>query len=130
MQALLEAAREVPVRDEVDVLVVGGGSTRIIAATAAARTGAHTLVLESYGFLGGPVTGGPIGMHTFFNRYHDAQGTPSVPQSRKVQLIKGIPQELVDRLAEACGAAGLAALEGLLLRIGASADTLTGGSCV
>ena len=47
-----------------------------------------------------------------------------------VQTVRGLAQELVDRLVEASAAAGLAAPEDLLLRIGASADALTGGSCV
>ena len=103
MTTIHELAREIPVRSEVDVLVIGGGSTGVIAALAAARLGARTLVLERYGFLGGLVTGGPTGLHTFFNCYHDADGTPNVSAQRKVQLIRGIPQELVERLVAARG---------------------------
>ena len=100
MHSIIESQREIPVKDNVDVLVVGGGSAGVTAAIAAARCGAKTLVIERYGFLGGLVTGGPTGMHTYFNCYHDGNGSPNVPESRKKQLIKGIPQEIVDRLKE------------------------------
>lgn len=108
---IIEPQREIPVKDNVDVLVVGGGSAGVTAAIAAARCGAKTLVIERYGFLGGLVTGGPTGMHTFFNCYHDENGTPNVPESRKKQLIKGIPQEIVDRLKEVGGGLGHVELE-------------------
>ena len=109
--AVIESQRKIPVKDDVDVLVVGGGSAGVTAAIAAARCGAKTLVIERYGFLGGLVTGGPTGMHTYFNCYHDENGTPHVPESRKKQLIRGIPQEIVDRLKEAGGGLGHVELE-------------------
>ncbi|MCL4532527.1 MAG: FAD-dependent oxidoreductase, partial [Actinobacteria bacterium] len=36
-----------------EVLVVGGGTSGCVAAIAAARAGADTLLVERYGFLGG-----------------------------------------------------------------------------
>jgi len=50
---ITEQAREIPVIDQVDVLVVGGGPAGWPAAIAAARSGARTMLLERYGFLGG-----------------------------------------------------------------------------
>jgi len=47
---------KVPVIDETDVVVVGGGTSGFIATTAAARTGAHTILVERFGFLGGCTT--------------------------------------------------------------------------
>lgn len=111
MTTIHELARDIPVRSEVDVLVVGGGSAGVIATLAAARLGAKTLVVERYGFLGGLVTGGPTGLHSFFNCYHDADGAPNVPSANKKQIIKGIPQELVDRLVAAKGCLGHVELE-------------------
>jgi len=55
-----EPARDLPVRHEADVLVVGGGSAGVSAAVAAARAGADVLLVERYGHLGGLATGGLI----------------------------------------------------------------------
>jgi len=74
-----------------DVIVVGGGTSGVIAAIAAGREGAKTLLIEKYGFLGGTATaGGLCNMASFF--YKDEQ------------VIKGLPQEFMDRLV-ACGGA-------------------------
>lgn len=56
--------RNVPLRSHHDVVVVGGGTAGVVAAIAAARTGARTLLIESQGVLGGTMTAGlvtPIG---------------------------------------------------------------------
>lgn len=83
-----EPLRRIPVMDEVDVLVAGGGPAGIGAAVAAAREGARTLVVERYGFLGGNLTQAMVNpMFTF----HDEKG---------VQVIRGVAGELVDRLAK------------------------------
>ena len=43
---------------ETDVLVVGGGTAGFVAAVAAAKTGAKTMIVEQAGVLGGtPVAG-------------------------------------------------------------------------
>ena len=49
-------AKEVEVREQADVLVVGGGPAGIGAAVSAARTGAKVLLLEKRAFLGGNIT--------------------------------------------------------------------------
>lgn len=46
-------AEKLPVMDQADVVVVGGGSSGFLAAVAAARTGANTLLIERHGYLGG-----------------------------------------------------------------------------
>ncbi len=56
MKTIREEARNIPVLDEVDVVVAGGGPAGIIAAIAAARNGAKTLLVENRGFLGGNAT--------------------------------------------------------------------------
>jgi len=53
---VLIAVKEVEVREQVDVLVVGGGPAGIGAAVSAARTGGRVLLLEKRAFLGGNIT--------------------------------------------------------------------------
>ena len=84
-------ARSVPVIDEVDVLVAGGGAAGIAAAVAAARSGARTMLVERYGSLGGMATGGLV---ILLLTMDDGAGR---------QVVAGICQELVERL-EARGA--------------------------
>lgn len=69
---------------EWDLVVVGAGPAGIIAALAAARNGAKTLLIERYGFVGGMAATGLA-----FLTFHDAHGR---------QVIRGIPEEMVDRL--------------------------------
>ena len=57
-QAYQEAGRTVPIADNSDVVVCGGGPAGVAAALAAARTGAKTRLIESHGCLGGVWTAG------------------------------------------------------------------------
>jgi len=77
-----------------DVIVVGGGPGGICAALGAARTGARTLLIEKYGFLGGMSTNALVYPWMTFQ---DKKGN---------QVIKGIGQEIVDRLIELGGSPG------------------------
>ncbi|HUU60531.1 MAG TPA: FAD-dependent oxidoreductase [Phycisphaerae bacterium] len=87
-----EAEREVPVRAEYDVAVAGGGLGGVAAATAAARAGARTLLVERNGFPGGVATAGMC--CSVFNCFYTADHRLGVT---------GIPVEVADALAEATG---------------------------
>ena len=54
----LEPARELPLHDDADVIVCGGGPAGVAAAIAAARAGARTRLFEVHGCLGGVWTAG------------------------------------------------------------------------
>jgi hypothetical protein len=58
---ITEPARQLPILLECDVLVVGGGTSGIIAAIAAGRQGLKTVIVERLGSLGGLLT---VGMNT------------------------------------------------------------------
>jgi hypothetical protein len=51
-----EPAHDLPIASTADVIVVGGGPAGIAAALAAARTGASTILVERFGYLGGTAT--------------------------------------------------------------------------
>jgi choline dehydrogenase-like flavoprotein len=81
-------SQELPVLAQADVVVLGSGSAGSTAAIAAARTGADTLLVERYGFLGGTSTSV---LYTFYGFY-----TPGKDTAR---VVNGIPWEIVERLA-------------------------------
>jgi hypothetical protein len=56
-----EAAREIPVLMETDIVVVGGGTTGPFAAISAARQGKRVVMIERFGSLGGNMT---LGLNT------------------------------------------------------------------
>ncbi len=85
MNTLTEPARVLPVIDECDVLVCGGGVAGIAAALAAARTGARTVLLEREFLLGGLAT---LGLVTIYLPLDDGCGH---------QVSFGIAEELLRR---------------------------------
>ena len=91
ISTVIDPKRDIPVRTEVDVIVVGGGPAGSSASIAAARLGAKTVLIERYGHLGGMATGGLVWMiHSM------SDGTNS-------KQIMGIAQEWIDRLFELDG---------------------------
>jgi len=95
MKTIYEPAKELPVVAEPEVVVAGGGPGGIMAAIASARTGAKTLLIERYGFIGGMAT---AGLMTSFNGFRNEHPPDHF------QTVRGIAQELIDRLLEAGGA--------------------------
>ena len=60
MATFHETERDVPIVEETDVVVCGGGPAGVCAAIAAARTGARTRLIELHGCLGGVWTAGAL----------------------------------------------------------------------
>jgi len=87
---------ETPIVARYQVVVAGGGPSGVIAATAAARSGADTLLIERYPFLGG---NGTAGLMTCYNGFRN-QRTPDA-----LQTVKGIPAEYIAELVRLGGIA-------------------------
>ena len=88
----IKEEKQTPIVKRVDVVVVGGGPAGLVSALASARNGAKTLLIERSGSLGGMLISG-LSLLTF----HDIRGR---------QIIRGIAQEIIDRLAEINGTMG------------------------
>jgi hypothetical protein len=76
---------------EYDVAVCGGGPAGIIAAVAAARNGARTILIERYGFLGGMATLSLVSPISVFNK-------------KRKRIIAGIPLEFAEEMERLGGA--------------------------
>ncbi len=94
-----EPAKNLPVR-EFDVVIAGGGTAGVVAALAAARQGAKTILIEMKGYPGGTVVEGGTALHSFYNLWK------AFPGVEKRQVVSGIPQEIIDRLLIAGGTTG------------------------
>jgi glycine/D-amino acid oxidase-like deaminating enzyme len=90
LASIAEPPRQIPVVQDVDVLVVGGGMSGCSSAVAAARDGARTLLVERYGFLGGTATAAMVGC--ICGLYTCG------PDASQTQLIYGYAQDVMTRL--------------------------------
>lgn len=95
-QSLYREAIETPIVARYNVVVAGGGPSGVIAAIAAARSGADTLLIERYPFLGG---NGTAGLMTCYNGFRN-QRPPEA-----LQTVKGIPAEYISELVRLGGIA-------------------------
>lgn len=68
-----------------DIAIIGGGFSGTMAAIAAARMGAKIILVDRHGFLGGTITACGVGPLATFH-------------AGNKQIIKGITQELIERL--------------------------------
>ncbi len=91
-KTIKEPGRSIPVLEEVDVLVAGGGVSGCAAAYGAAKAGAKTVLLERNGCLGGVATA--TMMSNIGNRFVAGDGR---------HVITGFASEAIDRLAAAGG---------------------------
>ena len=84
-------SEKINIDKEYDVIVIGGGTTGVCAAIAAARSGANTALIEIQGFLGGNACNGMA--------WYGFHSTGSYQQ-----VVAGIPLEIIERLREIDGA--------------------------
>ncbi len=91
---LTEPSRQTPVFGNFDVVVLGGGPAGIAAASAAARAGQRTLLIERYGFLGG--MGTAAGVTNFCGLHANVHGEIR-------QVVHGIADDLLDRMRDLGG---------------------------
>jgi hypothetical protein len=99
-----EPAKNLPVR-KFDVVIVGGGTGGVMAALAAARQGAKTALIEVKGYTGGTAVEGGTALHSFYNLW------TAFPGVEKRQVVRGIPQEVIDRLIKVGGCSGHTEME-------------------
>jgi hypothetical protein len=88
-RSIREPERDIPVRGEYDVVVLGGGPAGIAAAASAAGLGRKTLMVERYGFLGG--MGTAAGVTSFCGLHANVHGEHR-------QVVHGVADELLSRL--------------------------------
>ena len=85
--AIREPEQEIPIVDDVDVCVIGGSTTGVFAAVAAARRACRVALVESLGFFGGTATASLV------NVWHPRYDTAGARE-----IIGGLPIETMDRL--------------------------------
>ena len=111
-----EEAREIPLRDDVDVIVCGAGPAGVAAAIAAARNGARTRLFEAHGCLGGIWTSGllcwildhgnKLGFMAELLRTLDARGARGHSKSGRPSNAYD-PEAMKLLLEELCAGAGV-----------------------
>jgi ribulose 1,5-bisphosphate synthetase/thiazole synthase len=88
-KTITEPARQIPLYGEYEVTVLGGGPAGIAAATAAARAGRRTLLIERYGFLGG--MGTAAGVTNFCGLHANVHGEMH-------RVVQGVASDLLGRI--------------------------------
>ena len=92
-RSFVEPSRELPVRAEVDALVVGCGTAGFAAAVAAGRSGVRTMAIDCNGYPGGSFTGGLVWKVDGLHGKHPKTGEKTAP-------VRGIMAELAARADE------------------------------
>jgi len=87
---VIQPERVLPVLEETDVLVAGGGPAGFAAAVAAARAGARTAIVERYGYFGGLWTGGFVLL---------VISTHAKENGKRIKVVRGVGDELLERVS-------------------------------
>lgn len=87
MNTIREPARDIPVINDVDIVVLGGSCTGVFAAVRAARLGAKVAIVEQAGAFGGTAT------NSFVCIWHSLTDT-----TYNKQIISGLTEEMIERL--------------------------------
>lgn len=105
MKTYREPSREIPARDDIDVLVAGGGPAGFAAAVNAARRGARTLLIEQAGEVGGVATTGLMSHWTggtrggFYEELLDRSrdsGNPALRQTINPEKLKTVMLRMLE----------------------------------
>ncbi len=94
MKAYQQPARQIPITRDMDVIVVGGGPAGLAAAIAAGRSGAKTVLIEQFGYLGGTSTASLMACINGFRNQVEPDTT---------QTVRGIAEEIVLELKRLAG---------------------------
>src|SRR6476646_9575707 len=89
VKSIREPERDLPVKGEYDVVVLGGGPAGIAASVAAAMQGRKTLMIERYGFLGG--MGTAAGVTNFCGLHANVHGEMH-------RVVQGVASDLLERI--------------------------------
>src|SRR5512139_2722676 len=89
-KTIVVPAEELELREQADLVVIGGGSAGVAAAVTAARLGLRTVLVEEFPFFGGMSTGGCVGTFCGFF-YRDSHG-------ELAPLAGGYPTEVMHTL--------------------------------
>ena len=105
MKTYHEPSRDIPVLDDIDVLVVGGGPAGFAAAVCSARRGARTLLVEQSGEIGGVATTGLMSHWTgntrggfyeeLLDRSRDSDN-PALRQSINPEKLKTVMLQMLE----------------------------------
>ena len=87
MNYITEPQRQIPVKDECDLCVVGGSCTGVFAAVRAARLGLSVVLVEKHNILGGTAVGGLVNIWHSLKDIHERE-----------QIIAGLTDETLKRL--------------------------------
>jgi hypothetical protein len=93
-QTCREPAREIAVARDADVVVIGGGPAGLAAAVASARSGARTVLVERFGYLGGTATASLMACINGFRNQAEPDAT---------QTVRGIAEEIILALKDLDG---------------------------